>query len=204
MQSRVSAGSSVTMPTQIPEPSIARLLFADTRSAWFWLLVRLYAGWEWLHAGLEKAGSDVWTGGHAGAAIRGFINGALHKTGGTHPDVTGWYAAFLRDLVLPHAGAWARLVAYGEVLVGLGLIFGVLTGVAAFFGSLMNVNYLLAGTVSSNPILFVLGTWLVLAWRVAGWYGVDRWLLPRLGTPWAPGPLFTPAHPTSPGPARTT
>jgi hypothetical protein len=24
----------------------------------------------------------------------------------------------------------------------------------------------------------------ILAWRVAGYYGVDRWLLPLLGTPW--------------------
>jgi len=53
----------------------------------------------------------------------------------------------------------------------------------------MNVNYLMAGTVSTNPLLFVLATWLVLAWRVAGWWGLDRWLLPRLGTPWAPGDL---------------
>jgi thiosulfate dehydrogenase [quinone] large subunit len=51
----------------------------------------------------------------------------------------------------------------------------------------MNANYLLAGTGSSNPLLFILGTWLVLAWRVAGWWGLDRWLLPLLGTPWWPG-----------------
>jgi thiosulfate dehydrogenase [quinone] large subunit len=75
----------------------------------------------------------------------------------------------------------------GEIAVGLGLIFGCLTGIAAFFGGLMNVNYLFAGTVSSNPLLFVLATWLVLAWRVAGWWGLDRWLLPLLGTPWSPG-----------------
>ena len=25
---------------------------------------------------------------------------------------------------------------------------------------------------------------LVLAWKIAGWYGLDRWLLPWLGTPW--------------------
>ena len=30
---------------------------------------------------------------------------------------------------------------------------------------------------------------LVIAWKVAGWWGLDRWLLPRLGTPWARGPL---------------
>jgi thiosulfate dehydrogenase (quinone) large subunit len=25
---------------------------------------------------------------------------------------------------------------------------------------------------------------LILAWRIAGYYGVDRYLLPLLGTPW--------------------
>ena len=33
-------------------------------------------------------------------------------------------------------------------------------------------------------------TWLVLAWKTAGWIGVDRWLLPAVGTPWRPGRLF--------------
>ena len=76
------------------------------------------------------------------------------------------------------------MVAYGELLVGLGLIVGLLTGIAAFFGALMNVSFLLAGTLSTNPILFILATWLVLAWKVAGWYGLDRYALPKLGTPW--------------------
>jgi len=31
----------------------------------------------------------------------------------------------------------------------------------------MNANYPLAGTVSTNPTLFILATWLVLAWRGA-------------------------------------
>jgi thiosulfate dehydrogenase [quinone] large subunit len=68
--------------------------------------------------------------------------------------------------------------------VGLGLIFGVLTGIAAFFGVFMNLNYILAGAVSTNPVLGFLGLFLILAWRVAGYYGADRYLLPLLGTPW--------------------
>jgi thiosulfate dehydrogenase [quinone] large subunit len=28
---------------------------------------------------------------------------------------------------------------------------------------------------------------LILAWKTAGWYGLDRWLLPLVGTPWAAG-----------------
>jgi thiosulfate dehydrogenase [quinone] large subunit len=78
------------------------------------------------------------------------------------------------------------LVAFGEFLVGVALIVGLLTGVSAFFGGLMNANYLLAGTVSTNPVLFILATWLVLAWRVAGYYGLDYYVLPLIGAPRGP------------------
>jgi thiosulfate dehydrogenase [quinone] large subunit len=67
---------------------------------------------------------------------------------------------------------------------------GILTGIAAGFGILMNMNYLLAGTVSINPVLGVLGLFLCLSWRVCGWIGIDYWLLPALGLPWKPGIWF--------------
>jgi thiosulfate dehydrogenase [quinone] large subunit len=54
----------------------------------------------------------------------------------------------------------------------------------------MNLNYLLAGTVSINPIVGAFGLFLVLSWRVCGWIGGDRWLLPALGLPWKPGAMF--------------
>jgi thiosulfate dehydrogenase [quinone] large subunit len=169
---------------------VAQLVFGDVRSAWIWLILRLYVGWQWLEAGRGKLQSAAWTGGNAGAAITGFVTGALTKTAGDHPDVQGWYAWFLQVVVLPHAPLWSRLIAWGEVLVGVALIVGLFTGLAAFFGSFMNVNYLLAGAVSTNPILFAIATWLVLAWKMAGWWGLDRWVLPALGTPWRPGIIF--------------
>lgn len=184
--------------TQIPEPPIARFIFADTRMAWFWLIVRLYVGYEWITAGWEKLtgtsinittfGKNVggaWVfGSHDGAAILGFANGAVAKAAGDHPAVQDWYASFLKTFVIPHPAIWAYLITFGEVAVGLGLIVGALTGIAAVFGMVMNLNYLLAGTVSTNPILGFLAILLILAWRVAGYYGVDRYLLPLLGTPW--------------------
>jgi len=169
---------------QIPDPPIAQFLFADTRIAWFWLIARVYAGWGWLEPGWAKLHSPVWAGSKAGVALSGFITGALKKNvGGPHPDVSGWYAGFLQGVVLPHAAAWSWAIALGETAVGIGLILGLFTGIAAFFGGLMNANYLFAGTVSVNPILFVLATWLVLAWRVAGYYGLDYWVLPAVGVP---------------------
>src|SRR5215472_2071279 len=87
---------------QVPEPPLARFLFADTRMAWFWLIVRLYVGWQWLVAGTEKltgynidigkdfgqkAGTPWVFTGHEGAALTGFVNGAIAQTSGAHPAV---------------------------------------------------------------------------------------------------------------------
>ena len=180
------------------EPKLARLIFSDPRSSVFWLLVRIYVGWEWLNAGYEKLTSPVWTGAKAGTAMAGFVAGGLKKTAGTNPDVTGWYAWILQHLVLPYTAGWSWAIATGETLVGLGLILGLFTGIAAFFGGLMNANYLLAGTVSTNPMLFILATWLVLAWRVAGWIGLDRFVLPAVGVPGQPGKLFRRKQPRQP------
>jgi thiosulfate dehydrogenase [quinone] large subunit len=66
----------------------------------------------------------------------------------------------------------------------------------------MNLNFLLAGTVSVSPVLFFLGILLILAWKNAGYLGVDRYLLPALGTPWKQPTLDAEAPPTqSPVPA---
>jgi thiosulfate dehydrogenase [quinone] large subunit len=172
------------------DPPVARALFGHVGWAWIWLILRVYAGYEWLSAGWEKLHSAAWTGSNAGGALTGFINGALQETGGSHPNVQGWYGSFLSNAVLPHAATWSYVVSWGEFLVGIALILGIFTGIAAFFGGFMNMNYLLAGTVSTNPILLFIAFLLVLAWKTAGWWGLDRWILPALGTPWRPGAIF--------------
>jgi thiosulfate dehydrogenase [quinone] large subunit len=90
----------------------------------------------------------------------------------------------LGKAVSSHPALWSNIVSYGELLVGIALIIGAFTGIAAFFGLFMNLNYLLAGTVSTNPILFTLSIGLVLAWRVAGYIGLDALLIRILGAPW--------------------
>lgn len=178
-------------------------LFADARTAWLWLVVRLYLAYLWLGPGIEKLQSPVWAGAKAGAAITGFVTHALTKTTGANPDVSGWYAAFLHNVVLPNATAFSYMIVGGELLVGLGLLLGAFTGVAAFFGLTMNASYLLAGTVSVNPILAILGICVILAWRNAGWIGLDRYLLPWVGTPWQPGHIGRHGDVAAPKPAPT-
>jgi thiosulfate dehydrogenase [quinone] large subunit len=186
---------------RLDDPPIAkatiRSLFTDVRWAPLWLILRVYLGWQWLGHGLDKLQDPAWTGDQAGAAITGFVNEALTKTGGEFPDVQGWYAWFLQNLVLPNAVFWSYLVAWGETLVAIALIVGFLTGIAAFFGTFMNLNYLLGGSVSTNPILFTIGILLIVAWKTAGWWGLDRWVLPMLGRPLRPRPVVKePKRPT--------
>ena len=175
---------------EIPEPKLSIIFFADTRISFVWLLIRLYVGWQWFLAGIEKIQSSAWVGPSAGTALHGFLASSIVKASGSHPDVQGFYAAFLNGFVMHNTVLFSYLVSYGELLVGLALIFGIFTGIAAFFGAFMNMNYLFAGTVSINPLLFLFELFLILAWRIAGWWGADRYLLPLLGTPWKPGKLF--------------
>lgn len=164
----------------LPQTKLSRFVFGDVRMSWVWLLVRMYVGWQWIEAGWAKLQNPLWVGSQAGTAIKGFLLGALQKTGGPHPDVQDWYASFIDGFVLHHTVLFSYLVSYGELLVGVALVLGLFTGIAAFFGAFMNMNYLLAGTVSINPILLVLEVFLMLAWRIGGWIGLDRYVLSRI------------------------
>jgi thiosulfate dehydrogenase (quinone) large subunit len=174
----------------IPEPSITRFLFADTRMAPVWLLLRLWLGYEWLHAAWGKWVEGGWVGEGAGGGVKGFAQGAMAQTTGEHPQVTQWYASFLENVVVPNAALFSYLVILGETLVGLALVLGAFTGIAAFFGVFMNASFLFAGTAGANPLMAIVGLLLVVGWRVAGWWGLDRWLLPAIGVPGAAGTLF--------------
>lgn len=142
--------------------------------------VRVWLGWQWLEAGLHKVGAAAWTGENAGAAVAGFARGAIAKSVGESPVVQGWYANFLEGFVLPNSTLFGYLVAYGEVLVGIGLILGAFTGFAALAGALMNLNFMLAGTLSSNPILYTAAFIVIAGVNYAEYYGLDTYLRPRV------------------------
>jgi thiosulfate dehydrogenase (quinone) large subunit len=181
-------------------PAFSRFLFNNSRAGLFWLSIRLFVGFAWLEAGWHKATGTGWLDG--GSALAGYWKNAaaIPATGRPGAITYDWYHHFIDGLLAGNNQTWfAPLIVAGEIAVGLGLIFGVLTGAAAFFGALMNMSFLLAGSDSTNPIMFTLAVGLMLAWKVAGYYGVDRWLLPRLGTPWAPGVILRRPRRAAPG-----
>ncbi len=185
------------------DPPFARSLFASTRWAWLWLIVRVYVGYSWISSGLGKLGNPAWV--QTGEALKGFWQRAV-----AIPDAPAkpliafdWYRSFIQVLLDGGHYVWfAKLITAGELLIGAALLLGLFTGIAALFGGFMNWNFMMAGTASINPVLFLLSILLVLAWKVAGWWGLDRWALAALGTPWRPGRLFTPEPQLDPQPAK--
>src|ERR671910_770535 len=186
----MNADTTPNRGSEIPEPNITRFLFADRRMAPVWLVLRVYLGYLWLMAGIGKVMEGGWVGEGAGGAVKGFAQGAMAQTKGEHPQVTGWYASFLENVVVPNTTLFSYLVILGETLVGIALVLGAFTGIAAFFGVFMNASFLFAGTAGANPLMALVAILLVLAWRVAGWWGLDRRILPAIGVPGAPGSLF--------------
>ena len=176
---------------EITGPGFARFLFNNRAAGLFWLPIRVFVGVAFLDAGLHKFSDPGWTQG--GASLLAYWQRvAAIPEAPARPSITyDWYRDFINFLINGHHENWfAWLVTLGEIAIGVGLILGVLTGIAAFFGAFMNMSFLLAGSASTNPVLFTFGIGLILAWKVGGYYGLDRWLLPRLGTPWAVGTIF--------------
>jgi len=177
--------------TQIEDPKFAKFLFSDTRSAAIWLPIRLFMGLDFLSAGWHKFQDPKWM--DSGAALLGYWKGAvaINAETGKGAITYDWWRNFLQGMIDSNAHVWfSKVIVFGEMLVGLGLIVGALVGIAAFFGAVMNMSFLLSGSVSVNPIFLTLGILLILAWKVAGWFGLDRVLLPALGTPWKAGVVF--------------
>lgn len=149
----------------------------NERLSLLWTLLRIWIGYQWLEAGLRKVSDPKWMDG--GAALKGYWAKSL----GILPNTTstikyGWYQSFIQGL---HDGGhytwFAKMVVYGEILAGAALILGSLTVFSLFVGAFMNLNYMLAGSTSSNPVMYTITILLLIAGPAAYMYGLDRYLL---------------------------
>jgi len=170
----------------LADPPIAKFLFSDTRMAPVWLALRLWMGWSFFDAGFNhKLQDPAWT--QTGDALKGFwVNVTKLPAAPAKPPITfDWYRSFLQFLLDTGSYTWfAKLIAFGETAIGIALILGAFTGIAAAAGGFMSWNFMLAGSASTNPVLLLVAVLLVLAWKTAGYLGLDAILLPLLGTPW--------------------
>lgn len=168
----------------IEDPPFARLLFNDTRFSSVWFVIRVLIGLSWLQSGVGKLGNPAWM--ETGAALQGFWNNAVAiPEAGKPPIAFDWYRGFIQGMLDSGSYVWfAKLVAFGETMIGVALVLGAFVGVAALFAAFMNWNFVMAGAASTNALMGLGAVLLVLAWKNAGYYGLDYFLLPLLGTPW--------------------
>src|SRR5258708_12553599 len=120
-----------------------------------WLVVRLLLAYEWLNAGWAKLNEPGWM--VTGDSLKGFWVNAVKVP----PDVpraaisVDLYRSFLQGLIDAQAYTWfAKVVAISEFTIGVLLLVGAFVGVAAFFGAVLNWNFIMAGCASSNSSIF--------------------------------------------------
>jgi thiosulfate dehydrogenase [quinone] large subunit len=165
-------------------PSIIAFLFNDKRASFIWLIARLWLGFQWIKSGFPKLQNPEWM--VTGNALKGFwLNAVKIPEQGRPPIAYDWYRNFLQSMLDAGAYTWfAKVVAVSEVLFGVLLIAGVFVGITAFFAGFMNWNFIMAGSASVNGVFFGIAVMLVLAWKIAGYLGVDYFLLPRVADLW--------------------
>lgn len=194
--------TTTTKGRVITDPPLAQFLFSDVRMSWLWLVLRVWLGYQWLNSGLGKAANPAWV--QTGEALKGYWTNAVAIPAEGRPMIAfDWYRSFLTFLLNSESYTWfAKLIVAGEVLVGVALILGAFVGIAAFFGATMNWNFIMAGSASTNGMLLVIAILLIMAWKTAGYLGLDYILLRWLGVPWqtrsqepapAPGIQLAPA-----------
>ena len=172
----------------IQTPPFIETIFGDRRMSIVWLPLRVWIGIQWIIAGSGKL-NPGWL--QTGAALQGFWAGALKTATGEHPSIAyGWYVSFLTFLLNSGSYVWfAKLIVFGELSVGVLLILGAFTGLAALGGAFMNWNYIMAGSAGVNPMYLAIEIALLLAWKVAGYIGADYFVFRFGATPWKGAPV---------------
>ena len=145
---------------------------------WPLALFRIAFGLMYLDMGLQKAPWVV-TNGHRYGWLHGWIQQEI-----AHPTF-GWYAAFLTGVLVPNFELFGMLTFVTELVLGLGLLLGLLTRLAALGGFLWQVNIALGafGVPGEWYWIWPLLTLPQLCFAASGAgrvLGVDRWLEPAL------------------------
>jgi len=110
-------------------------------SVLYLLPLRLAVGLSFLITGQAKVASGNWGAAYA-TSLTEFINANIE-------NAFAFYRPFLESVVIPHAGKFAVLVAWGELLVGFSIFLGLFTRFGASVGIFIVLNYLLTTGIGS-------------------------------------------------------
>jgi thiosulfate dehydrogenase [quinone] large subunit len=136
------------------------------------VLLRIYLGVVFLIAAWPKVVGDFTPG------LGKFLEEVALVKG--HP----FYQEFVHGIVLPNASVFAALVTWGELLVGITLVLGLLTRLSSAVALLLTMNYMFAKgawfwTPSSGDAAFVMISLALLIGAAGRTFGLDAVLAKR-------------------------
>jgi thiosulfate dehydrogenase [quinone] large subunit len=151
------------LPAEILQGILARAALA---------LLRVYLGVVFLIAAIPKLREDFTPG----------LTAFVQQRAMEHSHL--FYRGFLQEVVLPNAQLFAALVTWGELLVGVSLILGLMTRLSATVALLLTVNYMLAKgawpwTPSSNDAAFAAISLALVIGAAGRTFGLDSMLAKR-------------------------
>jgi thiosulfate dehydrogenase (quinone) large subunit len=132
-----------------------------------WTAMRVWLGAMWIQAGSAKLwGAENPAFLHNnGAGVAGF---AAHGV-----PAYSWWGSFLHNFVVPNSGWIAVLVAVAEFAIGVALVAGLFTRVAAVGSLVLLFTYVMSGTASVCAFYALFAIVILTMWRTASWLGID-------------------------------
>jgi thiosulfate dehydrogenase [quinone] large subunit len=151
-----------------------------------WTAMRVWLGVMWIQAGAAKIwGTEAAGFMHNNGA--GFAGFAAHGT-----PAYSWWGSFLHGFVVPNAGAIGVLVAPGELAIGIALVAGLFTRIAALASLALLFTYVMSGTASVCAFYALFAIVILVMADVQ----LDRDRRPDRRLPAAPpGPVHQPSAP---------
>jgi thiosulfate dehydrogenase (quinone) large subunit len=132
-----------------------------------WTAARVWLGIMWLQAGVAK----LW-----GAENPAF----LHNGGAGVADFAGhgtpaysWWGTILHSFVVPNSSWIAVLVAFGEFAIGVMLVAGLFTRIAAVMSLGLLFTYVMSGTASVCAFYALFAIVILVMWRTSSLIGAD-------------------------------
>jgi thiosulfate dehydrogenase [quinone] large subunit len=157
-------------PSERPLSSAYGWLTHSKVAAIGWTAMRVWLGIMWLQAGVAKLwGAENPAFLHnSGAGVAGF---AAHGS-----PAYSWWGSFLHGFVVPNSGWIGILVALAEFFIGLGLVLGLFTRVAALSSLALLFTYVMSGTASVCAFYALFAIVILVTWRTSTLLGVDGFI----------------------------
>lgn len=149
------------------KPMVIKHIGVHTSTAWLAFL-RIYLGYKWLMSGLEKVNTGWLAEGNK------LVAGA--STAPIGPNTPQWYVHFMENVVFPHALLFQTMITLGELAIGICLILGLFTVLAALGSIFMNINFMISG---SGDMWFLVVSIVMLAGAGRS-FGLDYYVIPYI------------------------